>query len=97
MCREITVNILFSINSDGMTTAAGETPKFGRGGHRADHAGQSTVTSRIIGVEVVCGPINTHFVYATDNLVSHGANIMVEVQRQGKLVVACMADLEFTR
>jgi hypothetical protein len=33
--------------------------------------------------EVVCGPIHKFFVYYTDNLVSKGANVMIEAQRRG--------------
>jgi hypothetical protein len=43
--------------------------------------------NRLIGVKVVCGPIDTHFLYSTDDLVSGGANIMIEVMRQ------CFKDL----
>ena len=40
------------------------------------------MVSRVIGVEVYCGPINTVFLYTTDNMVSGGSNIMIEIQRQ---------------
>ena len=43
----------------------------------------STVMSRVIGVEVLCGPIDGVFLYTTDNMISSGGNIMIEVQRQG--------------
>jgi hypothetical protein len=39
--------------------------------------------SRVIGVEVLCGPIDGVFLYTTDNMISSGGNIMIEVQRQG--------------
>lgn len=39
--------------------------------------------SRFIGVEVICGEkINTTFGYYTDNLMSGGGNLMIEVMRQ---------------
>jgi hypothetical protein len=44
------------------------------------------ITSRIIGVEVHCGPVHEVFLYYTDNLVDGGANIMIEIQRQGKFL-----------
>jgi hypothetical protein len=67
--------------SDGFTEQKGETPKWGRNSHGSRY--KTTISSRVIGVEVVCGPIHENFVYYTDNLVTKGANIMIEVQRQG--------------
>jgi hypothetical protein len=33
-------------------------------------------------LEAYCGPISTVFLYITDNMVSGGSNIMIEIQRQ---------------
>lgn len=38
--------------------------------------------NRVIGIIVVCGPIETRFVYSLDDLVYGGANTMIEVMRQ---------------
>jgi hypothetical protein len=65
---------------DGMTEMKGETPKLGSTRHT--QVGD-TISNRIIGVEVYCGPVNTVFIYNTDQLVKKGGNIMIEVMRQG--------------
>jgi len=67
-----------------MTT---ETPKVGKDRHSK---GTQTMESRVIGVEVFCGTIETTFLYFTDNMVSGGANIMIEVQRQALIDLAIM-------
>lgn len=59
---------------------SGNTPIFGR-----SIKGDLYMTTRIIGVEVYCGDIQETFLFYTDNLVKGGANIMIEVQRRGKL------------
>lgn len=61
--------------------AAGDTPRIG---DRRSKSDTKVITSRIIGVEVHCGPIHGTMLYYTDNLVSGGANIMIEIIRQGK-------------
>ena len=65
---------------DGMTELTGNTPKIG-GVRRSkvDHV----IANRVIGIEVYCGPINTVFLYNTDQMVGKGANTMIEVVRQG--------------
>ena len=60
----------------------GNTPKKGSRNSKGDN---THITSRIIGVEVHCGPIHGTFLYYTDNLVSGGANIIIEVTRQAIL------------
>jgi len=43
-------------------------------------ANKNVMESRIIGVEViVCGPLDTDFIYYTVDLVGHGGNVMIEV------------------
>jgi len=70
-----------------MTATAANTPRFGSRGSKL-HANNCTkdnsLETRIIGVEVVCGRIDTHFIYYTDNLIGHGGNVMIEVFRQSK-------------
>jgi hypothetical protein len=65
--------------------SAGGTPRWGINAHGARFKTQ--FKSRVIGVEVVCGPIHKFFTYYTDNLVAKGANIMIEVQRQGIVII----------
>lgn len=68
---------------DGMTVMAGNTPKVGGGGKfRISKEDTKFITNRVIGVEVVCGPIDTVFFYHTDDTVAGGANTMIEVVRQ---------------
>ena len=66
---------------DGMTELTGNTPKLGASRRsKVDHI----IANRVIGVEVYCGPINTVFLYNTDQMVGKEANIMIEVVRQCK-------------
>jgi hypothetical protein len=67
---------------DGMTTVTGDTPRIGDRRSKSDN---KVITSRIIGVEVHCGPVHGTMLYYTDNLTSGGANIMIEVIRQGNI------------
>jgi hypothetical protein len=57
----------------------GNTPKIGKisKGNKIGGKLSEWFSSRIIGVEVACGPINTTFIYTTDNLQSGGANTLV--------------------
>ena len=64
---------------DGMTEFKGETPKVGS---TRQSKVNETITNRIIGVEVYCGPVKTVFIYNTDQLVRKGANVMIEIMRQ---------------
>ena len=67
----------FLLFPDGMTIYTCRTPKFPR-----ESKGDNFIESRIIGIEVYCGPIKTVFVYRTSAMIGGGANIMVEVLRQ---------------
>ena len=42
------------------------------------------ITSRVIGVEVHCGPVHGTLLYYTDDLAKGGSNTIIEVTRQGK-------------
>lgn len=63
-----------------MTIYTTLTPKTG-GKRKSVIAHQ--IESRVVGVEVYAGPIQETLLYYTDDLVGHGANIMIEIQRQG--------------
>ena len=71
--------------ADGMTQYTCQTPKF-----RKVSKGDKTIETRIVGIEVVCGPINTVLVYRTDELVSGGANITIEMTRQAIIDVSIL-------
>lgn len=64
-----------------MICMKGDTVRWGLNAHGARF--KTKTRSRVIGIEVVCGPIHKFFVYYTDNLVSKGANVMIEAQRRG--------------
>lgn len=61
-----------------MTVYTTNTPKF-----KANSKNTTVIETRVIGVEVICGTIETTFLYLLDATVNGGANIMIEVQRQG--------------
>lgn len=65
-----------------MTVMKGNTPKRGLRSSKGD---KTHITSRIIGVEVHCGPIHGTLLYYSDNLTSSGGNIIIEVTRQAIL------------
>ena len=62
---------------DGMTQYTTRTPKLLK-----SSKGDEVIESRLIGVEVFCGPVKTVFSYLTSAFVSGGANIIIEVVRQ---------------
>jgi hypothetical protein len=68
--------------SDGFSVWKGNTPKKG---DRAAKGDSNHITSRIIGVEVHCGPIHGTMLYYTDNLTGGGANAIIDVMRQSLL------------
>jgi len=82
-CREMDKNgqpmygLLFT---DWMTAMSGNTPKVGKNHHSSPKT--TYMESRVVGVEVYCGPIDTVFLYTTDNMIGSGSNIMIEIQRQ---------------
>jgi len=39
--------------------------------------GQKFMVNRCIGVHVICGPIDRHFTVNTDNIIAHGANVLI--------------------
>ena len=62
---------------DGMTQYTCRTPKFPRASKNDKY-----IESRIIAMEVYCGPIKTIFVYRMSSMIRGGANIMNELMRQ---------------
>lgn len=59
---------------------SGDTPWKG---YRKSKGDSNHISSRIIGVEVHCGPIHGTILYYVDNLVNGGANLIIELTRQG--------------
>ena len=70
--------------TDAISKFRGNTPKIGSRHKRNEVGGKCTLKleCRIIGVEAVCGPVDTIFFYTTDDLQQGGANVMIEVQRR---------------
>ena len=71
--------------SDGFTIYTCNTPRFSK-----DSKGDKVIETRIVGTEVICGPIKTVLVYRTDALVGGGANITMELLRQAIIDVSLM-------
>ena len=61
-----------------MTQFTCRTPKFPRASKNDKY-----IESRIVAMEVYCGPIKTIFVYRMSSIVKGGANLMNELVRQG--------------
>ena len=71
--------------SDGFTIFTCNAPRFSK-----DSKGDKVIETRIVGTEVICGPIRTVLVYRTDALVGGGANITIEFLRQSIIDVSLM-------
>ena len=65
---------------DGFTEFKCLTPRLWQ--HRNSKGDTKRMGNRVIGLILVCGPIETRFVYSLDDLVYGGANTMIEVMRQ---------------
>jgi hypothetical protein len=65
---------------DAMTCIKGDTPH--RGMENVEESNK--VTSRLFGAEVHCGDIHETFLYYVDNMKSGGANVIVQIMREGK-------------
>jgi hypothetical protein len=61
----------------------GNTPRQRQRGRGNKH-NTSFITSRVIGVEVHCGPVHGTLLYYTDDTTRGGGNTIIEVTRQGK-------------
>ena len=70
---------------DGYSDFKTKTPI--QGGSRKSKGDTKRIGNRIIGGIVTCGPIDTRFIYSLNDLISGGANTMIEVIRQGKCIV----------
>jgi len=70
--------------ADGMTQYTTNTPRVGSN-YRKGKQDSAVLGTRVIGVEVVCGPIDEVFLFLVDDLVGGGANLMIEIQRQAIL------------
>lgn len=68
---------------DAMTCIKGDTPH--RGMENVEESNK--VTSRLFGAEVHCGDIHETFLYYVDNINPGGANVVVQLMREGKLLV----------
>jgi len=64
---------------DPCTNYRGNSPIVGKKGDNTDVVGKLSkhFEQRIIGVEVVCGPVDGIFFYTTDNMQRGGANVLV--------------------
>jgi len=70
---------------DGFSIHKGVTPKWSRGvygGRSHTQKEEPKVENRVIAGIVICGEIDTVFVYTVDQLTRGGANLMIEVIRQ---------------
>ena len=63
--------------SDGFTIYTCNTPRFAN-----DSKGDKVIETRIVGTEIICGPIKTVLVYRTDAMIGGGANSSIELLRQ---------------
>ena len=71
--------------SDGFTIYTCNTPRFAK-----ESAVDKVIETRIVGTEVICGPIKTVFVYRTDAMVGGGANSTIELMRQAMIDTAVL-------
>ena len=71
--------------SDGFTIYTCNKPRF-----RNESKGDKVFETRIVGTEVICGPIKTVLVYRTDAMVGGGANITIELLRQAMIDVSIL-------
>ena len=69
---------------DGFTEHKGNTPvmRAGGSGRSSKRSDAVYMTNRVIGVQVVCGKLDTYFLYVLDDFVPKGSNCLIEVIRQ---------------
>ena len=75
----------FLLFGDAITASIGETPKLGSTRHSSSEKTAPHIQNRTMAFEVICGPIDTIFLYHLDAFVSAGANLMIELCRQAML------------
>ena len=64
----------------------GNTPRQQQRGRKSKKSTHH-IASRVIGVEVHCGPIHGTLLYYTDDLSKGGSNTIIEVTRQGTVLL----------
>jgi hypothetical protein len=64
------------IDFDGQSTWVGNTPKYCKD---RTSATDNVIENRNIGVRIVCGPVKEYISVCTNNLIPHGANVLLEV------------------
>ena len=79
---------------DGYTEYQCLTPKMGYT-FTSKEAADKKVSNRLIGVKVTCGPIKKFFNYYAPDLVSGGANLVIEVIGKGTLNIVCFLTLYY--
>jgi hypothetical protein len=67
-----------------MSSCEGNTPRQQQRGRKSKKSTHH-IASRVIGVEVHCGPVHGTLLYYTDDLTKGGSNTIIEVTRQGIL------------
>ena len=53
-------------------------------GYRKSKGDSHHITSRIVGVEVHCGPVHGTILYYANNMVAGGSNLIIAITRQGE-------------
>ncbi len=71
--------------SDSFTIYTCNSPRFAK-----ESAVDKFIETRILGTEVICGPIKTVVVYRTDVMVGGGANSTIELMRQAMIDTAVL-------
>lgn len=64
----------------------GNTPRQ-KVGNRGSKGNTHCITSRVIGVEVHCGPVHGTILYYTDDMTKGGSSTIIEVTRQGVVYI----------
>ncbi len=64
------------IDFDGQSTWVGNTPKYSKD---RQSGSDLVIENRNIGLRIVCGPVKEYISVCTNNLIPHGANVLVEV------------------
>ena len=72
--------ICFYMGADAYSDHKSRNPKLSNS--KGDTFPVDDIANRCMGVEVICGPINTVFLYYTDDFIKKGSNLMVEVMRR---------------
>jgi hypothetical protein len=88
----------FLIFGDAITAHIGQTPKLGSTRQSSSDKNAPHIHNRTMAFEVICGPIDTIYMYHLDSFVSAGANLMIELTRQAILdLTKQLAHLGFQR